>query len=111
MDELTAAALAVQTAVRADGKKDFYGITLRGAPSCGLNFWTVGSTWAPSWGVRWYDDQGQPAFNTPDHRAALEHYVDLLRRAGPPESATMGFEECMACLPGRSSGDGHRTGQ
>jgi ABC-type glycerol-3-phosphate transport system substrate-binding protein len=96
MAELMEAALAVQAAVRSDGKEEFYGITLRGAPSCGLNFWTVGSTWAPSWGVQWYDDQGQPAFNTPDHRAALEHYVDLLHRAGPPESVTMGFEECMA---------------
>lgn len=96
MEQLTEAALAVQEAVRADGRADFYGITLRGAPSCGLNFWLLGSTWAPSWGVRWYDEDGQPAFNTPEHRAALEHYVDLLRRAGPPESVTMGFEECMA---------------
>jgi len=96
MEQLTEAALAVQAAARADGHADFYGITLRGAPSCGLNFWLLGSTWAPSWGVRWYDEDGQPAFNTAEHRAALEHYVDLLRRAGPPESATMGFEECMA---------------
>ena len=96
MEQLSEAALAVQAAARADGHADFYGITLRGAPSCGLNFWLLGSTWAPSWGVRWYDEGGQPAFNTPQHRAALEHYVDLLRRAGPPESATMGFEECMA---------------
>jgi sorbitol/mannitol transport system substrate-binding protein len=96
MEQLTGAALAVQSAARADGQADFYGITLRGAPSCGLNFWLLGSTWAPSWGVRWYGADGQPAFNTPQHRAALEHYVDLLRRAGPPESATMGFEECMA---------------
>ncbi len=96
MEQLTEAALAVQAAARADGHDDFYGVVLRGAPSCGLNFWLLGSTWAPSWGVRWYDKDGQPAFNTPDHRAALEHYVDLLRRAGPPEAVTMGFEECMA---------------
>jgi ABC-type glycerol-3-phosphate transport system substrate-binding protein len=95
MDDLTESALAVQTAARADGVTDFYGITLRGAPSCGLNFWILGSTWAPSWGVRWYDDAGQPAFNTPDHRAALEHYVDLLHQAGPPGSEKMGFVECM----------------
>jgi ABC-type glycerol-3-phosphate transport system substrate-binding protein len=95
LSDLTESALAVQTAVRADGNTDFYGITLRGAPSCGLNFWILGSTWAPSWGVRWYDDDGQPAFNTPEHRAALEHYVDLLHRAGPPGSEKMGFVECM----------------
>lgn len=96
MDELTSTALAVQEAARQDGITDFYGITLRGAPSCGLNFWTVGSTWAPAWGVRWYDMDGQPTIDTPEHLAALEHYVDLLRRAGPPEAPTMGFEECMA---------------
>ena len=57
MDELTEAALAIQAAVRADGQEDFYGITLRGAPNCGLNFWIVGSTWGPSWGASWYDDE------------------------------------------------------
>lgn len=96
MDELTGAALAVQQAVRRDGREDFYGITLRGAPSCGLNFWTVGSNWAPAFGVRWYGSGGQPTLDTPEHLAAVEHYVDLLHRAGPPESPTMGFEECMA---------------
>jgi ABC-type glycerol-3-phosphate transport system substrate-binding protein len=96
MDELTQAALAIQEAVRADGTPDFYGITLRGAPSCGLNFWTLGSNWVPAWGVRWYDDAGRPTLDTSEHLAALEHYLDLLWRAGPPESPTMGFEECMA---------------
>jgi ABC-type glycerol-3-phosphate transport system substrate-binding protein len=101
MAELTDAASAVQAAVRADPDAphvadEFYGITLRGAPSCGLNFWTLGSNWVPAWGVQWFDDGGQPALDTPEHAAALAHYVDLLQRAGPPESATMGFEECMA---------------
>jgi len=101
MAELTRAALAVQSAVRADPDAphvadDFYGITLRGAPSCGLNFWTLGSNWMPAWGVQWFDADGGPTLDTPQHAAALAHYVDLLQRAGPPESPTMGFEECMA---------------
>ena len=33
-------------------------------------------------GRQWFDADGQPAFNTPEHRAALDHYIDLLRRAG-----------------------------
>lgn len=53
LDELTEAAVAVQEAVRKDGTEDFYGIAIRGAPNCGLNFWEVGSTWGPSWGVHW----------------------------------------------------------
>src|SRR5712691_6338867 len=75
LDELTHAAVAVQEAVRADGTGDFYGIAIRGAPSCGLNFWEVGSTWGPSFGARWYDDGGRPTLNTPELRAAVAHYV------------------------------------
>jgi ABC-type glycerol-3-phosphate transport system substrate-binding protein len=97
MDELTKAALAIQAAVRADGRQDFYGFTMRGAPNCGLNFWMVGSTWAPSWGVRWYDSEGRPTLDTPELRGAVEHYCALLQQAGPPESPTMTFIDCMAC--------------
>jgi ABC-type glycerol-3-phosphate transport system substrate-binding protein len=97
LDELTAAAVAVQEAERADGNADFYGMAIRGAPNCGLNFWIVGSTWGPSYGVRWYDDAGRPTLDTPELRAAVDHYVDLVQRAGPPESPTMNFIDCMEC--------------
>jgi ABC-type glycerol-3-phosphate transport system substrate-binding protein len=97
LDELTAAAVATQEAERAAGNEDFYGITLRGAPNCGLNFWIIGSTWGPSYGVRWYDDDGRPTLATPELIGAVDHYVDLLRRAGPPESPSMDFMDCMAC--------------
>ena len=97
LDDLTSAAVEVQAAVRADGTDDFYGITIRGAPNCGLNFWMVGSTWGPSFGAHWYDEQGRSTLDTPELRAAVEHYVDLVRRAGPPESPTMDFMDCMAC--------------
>ncbi|MFI5040139.1 MAG: extracellular solute-binding protein, partial [Solirubrobacterales bacterium] len=97
LDELTAAAVAVQEAERAGGNEDFYGIAIRGAPNCGLNFWIIGSTWGPSFGARWYDDEGRPTLATPDLVAAIEHYVDLVRRAGPPESPTMDFIDCMEC--------------
>ena len=97
LDELTQAAVDVQEAVRADGTDDFYGIAIRGAPNCGLNFWMVGSTWGPSFGARWYGDEGRPTLDTPELRAAIDHYVDLVRRAGPHESPTMDFMDCVAC--------------
>jgi sorbitol/mannitol transport system substrate-binding protein len=97
LDELTAAAVAVQEAERADGNEDFYGIAIRGAPNCGLNFWIIGSTWGPSFGARWYDDGGRPTLATPELIGAVEHYVDLVRRAGPPEAPTMDFMDCMEC--------------
>jgi ABC-type glycerol-3-phosphate transport system substrate-binding protein len=97
LDELTASAVAVQEAERAGGNEDFYGIAIRGAPNCGLNFWIIGSTWGPSFGARWYDDEGRPTLATPELIGAVEHYVDLVRRAGPPESPTMDFMDCMEC--------------
>ena len=51
----------------------------------------VGSTWGPSFGARWYDDDGRPTLDTPELRGAVEHYVDLLRRAGPPRVADDGL--------------------
>jgi ABC-type glycerol-3-phosphate transport system substrate-binding protein len=95
LDELTAAAVAVQDAERAEGTQDFYGIAIRGAPNCGLNFWIVGSTWGPSFGARWFDDDGRPTLATPELIGAVEHYVDLVARAGPPEAPTMDFMDCM----------------
>lgn len=97
LDELTAAAVAVQDAERGEGREDFYGIAIRGAPNCGLNFWIIGSTWGPSFGARWFDDAGRPTLATPELIGAVEHYVDLVRRAGPPESPTMDFMDCMEC--------------
>jgi sorbitol/mannitol transport system substrate-binding protein len=97
LDELTEASVSVQEAVRAEGNTDFYGMAIRGAPNCGLNFWIVGSTWGPSFGARWYDDDGRPTLATPELIAAVEHYVDLVRRTGPPESPTMDFMDCMRC--------------
>jgi ABC-type glycerol-3-phosphate transport system substrate-binding protein len=97
LDELTEAAVLVQEAVRAEETRDFYGMAIRGAPNCGLNFWIVGSTWGPSFGARWYDDEGRPTLETPELVGAVEHYVDLVRRAGPPESPTMDFMDCMEC--------------
>jgi ABC-type glycerol-3-phosphate transport system substrate-binding protein len=97
LDELTEASVSVQEAVRAEGNTDFYGMAIRGAPNCGLNFWIVGSTWGPSFGARWYDDDGRPTLATPELIAAVEDYVDLVRRTGPPESPTMDFMDCMRC--------------
>jgi ABC-type glycerol-3-phosphate transport system substrate-binding protein len=97
LDELTGAAVAVQEGERAEGNDDFYGIAIRGAPNCGLNFWIIGSTWGPSFGARWYDDEGRPTLATPELIGAVEHYVNLVRRAAPPESPTMDFMDCMEC--------------
>jgi ABC-type glycerol-3-phosphate transport system substrate-binding protein len=50
---------------------------------------------SPQFGARWYDDDGRPTLATPELIGAVEHYVDLARRAGPPEEPTMDFMDCM----------------
>jgi sorbitol/mannitol transport system substrate-binding protein len=97
LDELTAAAVTVQEAERDSGASHLHGIAVRGAPNCGLNFWIIGSTWGPSFGARWFDEEGRPTLATPELVGAVEHYVDLVRRAGPPEAPTMDFMDCMEC--------------
>ena len=98
--------------MRADGTADFYGIAIRGAPNCGLNFWMVGSTWGPSFG-RALVRRRRPADarHARADRAAIEHYVDLVRRAGPPESPTMDFMDCMACYAAGPRRDDDRAGE
>jgi len=88
MKELLESSMAIQEAVRNDGKKDFYGITARGAKGAGYIGWIVASTWAPSWNVQFYNNN-ELNIVTEEHISALEHFVELLKKAGPPEQAEM----------------------
>ena len=97
LDELTAAALAVQEGERADGNEDFYGNRDSRGAELRPELLDHRLSWGPSFGARWYDDDGRPTITTPELIGAVEHYVDLVRRAGPPESPTMDFIDCMAC--------------
>ena len=96
LDELTAAAVAVQEAERADGNEDFYGIAIRGAPNCGLNFWIIGSTWGPSFGARWYDDDGRPTLR----HAGADRRRRALRRPRPPRRAARVADDGLHGLHG-----------
>jgi multiple sugar transport system substrate-binding protein len=95
MNELKSAALDIRKAEHSRGNKDFYGFASRGGPGWGYIGWIVPSIWAPSWDVKWFDDQGNPAFSTPKHTEALEHFVNLLQKTGPPEIATMDYADVM----------------
>ena len=111
LDELTAAAVAVQEAVRADGTDDFYGITIRGEPNCGLNFWMVGSTWGPSYGARWYDDEGRPTLDTPELRGADRPLRRHAPAGGPARVGGDGLHGLRGLLRGRPRGDDDRAGE
>lgn len=74
-----------------------YGICLRGKASWGENMAFI-TTVANSFGARWFDENWQPQFDTPEWRHALSFYVDLLQNYGPPGVATNGFNETLALM-------------
>lgn len=95
MEELAESAWAIQQAVRNDGYEDFFGITARGATGAGYIGWIFTSTWAPSWGVEFYDSDNRLNIETPEHIAALEHFTNMLKKAGPQEEPEMEWIESL----------------
>ena len=93
-DELRAAALAAQAALRADGIDDVVGFTSRGLAGYGHNFWIVGSTLLPSWGWQWNRGSGNPPLvHEPATVDAIGFYAALLQEAGPANAAAMTFTD------------------
>ncbi len=72
--------------------KDIYGVCLRGKPGWGENMAFI-TTMANTFGGRWFDAAWKPQFNSPQWRHAVQFYVDLLHKYGPPGSSSSGFNE------------------
>jgi sorbitol/mannitol transport system substrate-binding protein len=88
--ELRQTALAVQAAMRRDGREDVAGFVSRGRGGYDENFWILGSTLFPSWGWSWNRGSGQPPrVHQPATVEALIFYVELLRDAGPPNAVDL----------------------
>jgi sorbitol/mannitol transport system substrate-binding protein len=78
-----------------DPKNGIYGICLRGKAGWGENMALV-TTIANSYGGRWFDESWEPQIDTPEWKAAVEFYVDLLGNYGPPGPTSNGFNENLA---------------
>ena len=76
-------------------QKGIYGICLRGKPGWGENIGFI-STLVHTFGGRWFDEKWNPQLNTPEWRRALEFYVNLMHRYGPPGATSDGHNECRA---------------
>ena len=78
-----------------DKANEVYGICLRGKAGWGENmaFLTAASN---SFGARWFDENWQPQFNTPEWKNTLTFYIDLMNDAGPPGASSNGFNENLA---------------
>jgi ABC-type glycerol-3-phosphate transport system substrate-binding protein len=91
-DELKSVASDLQSAVRTDGRDDFYGFETRGASGGGHSVWTIG-TFLGSFGARWIELDG--TVNKPDdrHFDALNTYIEILSAVSPPEQSMISFPE------------------
>jgi sorbitol/mannitol transport system substrate-binding protein len=78
-----------------DPAKGIYGICLRGKAGWGENM-AVLTAMSNAYGARLFDMQWRPQFNSPQWRKTIEDYVSVLRRDGPPGSASNGFNETLA---------------
>jgi len=72
-----------------------YGACLRGKPGWGDNGAFI-TTVANSFGARWFDKDMKPQLDSPEWKAAVTFYVDLLSNYGPPGSEGNSFNEILA---------------
>ena len=89
-DDIRAAAEAMT-----DRANEVYGICLRGKPGWGEGGALITAT-ANSFGARWFDEDWNAQFDTPEWEATLTFYVDLMNNFGPPGYATNGFNENLS---------------
>lgn len=87
----------IRKAAKAMTNKDegVYGICLRGKAGWGENVALL-TVMANSFGARWFDEQWEPQFGTPEWKKTLEVYTDLMQSYGPPGASSNGFNENLA---------------
>jgi sorbitol/mannitol transport system substrate-binding protein len=69
-----------------------HGICLRGKAGWGENMAFL-TTLANSYGARWFDENWNPQFDSPEWKAAIDFYLDLMTNYGPPGASSNGFNE------------------
>ena len=84
----------IKTAAAAmnDPANGIYGICLRGKPGWGENMAFL-TTMANSYGGRWFDMDWKPQFDSPEWKAVITDYVELLTKYGPPGASSNGYNE------------------
>lgn len=73
------------------------GICLRGKPGWGDNMAFL-TTMANSFGAKWFDEDWRPALDSPAWNHAVNFYVDLLTKYGPPGSEGNSFGEILPLI-------------
>jgi sorbitol/mannitol transport system substrate-binding protein len=78
-----------------DPKNGLYGICLRGKPGWGDNMAFL-TTLVNTHGGQWFDMSWKPQLETKPWKDAINFYVDLLNKYGPPGSSANSFNEILA---------------
>ncbi|WP_042266251.1 ABC transporter substrate-binding protein [Paraburkholderia heleia] len=74
-----------------------YGICLRGKAGWGENMAYV-TTVANTFGGRWFDEKWQAQLTSPEWKKAVNFYVDMLKKDGPPGASSNGFNENLTLM-------------
>lgn len=91
----TWAAIASFAARLNDPRRGVHGICLRASPGWGENM-TLVTTMVNTYGGQWFDMQWKPQLESPAWKEAVTLYVDLLKRYGPKDAVSRGYNENLA---------------
>jgi sorbitol/mannitol transport system substrate-binding protein len=86
-----------------DKQAGIYGICLRGKAGWGENMAFL-TTMANSYGARWFNEKWEPEFNGPQWKTALNTYLEMMKKDGPPGASSNGFNENLALFQGGKCG-------
>ena len=78
-----------------DKDAEQYGICLRGKAGWGENMAFI-TTVGNAFGARWFDEEWNAQFDSPEWKEAVDFYVNLLNESGPPGASSNGFNENLA---------------
>ena len=78
-----------------DPAKGIYGICLRGLPGWGENMAYL-TTLVNTFGGRWFDKKWEPQLTSPAWEKAINFYIDVMKKNGPPNATSNGFTENLA---------------
>ncbi len=78
-----------------DPAKGVYGLCLRGKPGWGDNMAFL-TTMVNTYGGQWFDMAWKPQLTTKPWHDAIQKYVDLMKKYGPPGASANSFNENLA---------------
>lgn len=94
-DNPTWSQIAAFAAKLNDKANGIYGLCLRGQPGWGENM-AIATIMGNVWGGQLFDMKWKPGYDSPPWKEAINFYVDVGNRYGPPGMASNGFNENLA---------------